>query len=333
MSKTIDRQRAPAALLFAGLACAGLCGMTAGAPAALAQSGWSNSSSPEDFRYRLDVLDAELADLRARLGGAAATAPQSGGWGGSLSNSGQAALESEIRRLTAAVEELQHRVSLIGEEAARRFSDIEFRLTELEGGDITTLQPVPPLGVPSSESPAAPGASPSQTQVQPPLSGIVAGPQGQGSFPGVEVPLSGQANGQQGRQQLAAVSPQQQSDLDRAVQDVRQGRYDQAEDRLRRFLNDYPDSALKPEAWYWLGESQFVRGNHAEAARSFLSGYQADSTGSRAPHNLYRLGVTLGRLGQTNEACATLREVRNRFPSADGVLGQVSAESEALGCG
>jgi tol-pal system protein YbgF len=326
-------------MLVAGLAIAGLAGLTGGVPAAQAQT-WASTASPEDLRYRLDTLDAELAEIRARLGDtAAAVGP--GGAAAALSNSRVNQLEGEIRRLTATVEELQHRVRSIGEEAARRFSDIEFRLTELEGGDITALQPVPPLGsvgetppapepIVSAVPPAAQEPAQPSTAVQPPASGIVSGPAGQGTFAGVEVPLPGQENGQQ----VAAAPASEQGDLDRAIQDVRQGRFDQAEERLRRFLNENPDSPLKPVAWYWLGESQFVRGNHADAARSFLNGYRADTTGSRAAHNLYRLGVTLGRLGQIREACSTLREVRNRFPSAsDGIAEQADAESDALACG
>jgi tol-pal system protein YbgF len=343
MSKTRDgRRRAPAALLFGALAMAGLggvaTGLIGGVPEVRAQT-WASTTSPEDLRYRLDTLDAELAEIRARLGDtAAATNP--GSAAAALSNSRVNQLEGEIRRLTATVEELQHHVRRIAEEAARRFSDVEFRLTELEGGDVTTLQPVPPLGgvaeTPAPE-PAASGVPPGaqepaqqSTAVRPPASGIVSGPTGQGTFAGVEVPLPGQENGQQ----VAAAPAVEQGDLDRAIQDVRQGRFDQAEERLRRFLNENPDSPLKPAAWYWLGESQFVRGNHADAARSFLNGYQADTIGSRAAHNLYRLGVTLGRLGQIREACSTLREVRNRFPSTpDGIAEQADAESDALACG
>lgn len=329
-------RRLPAALLLAGLTAGGLGALSA--PPALAQTGWAGASSPEDLRYRLDILAAELADIRARLGGAAGAPVLGQAPAGVLSNSGVVELEGELRRLTAAVEEMQYQVRRIGEEAARRFSDIEFRLTELEGGDISTLQPVPPLGGTAAPAPAAqtpslaptplPGAS--SAGVQRPAQGIVSGPSGQGSFGGIEVPPSGQAGGQG----AVSVSVAEQGDLERAVQDVRQGRFDQAEERLRRFLDEYPASPLTANAWYWLGESQFVRGNHGEAARSFLNGYNTDRAGPRAPHNLYRLGVTLGRLGQASEACLTLREVRTQFPDApDGIVEQADAEADALACG
>ena len=344
-------RRGPAALLVAGIALGALGGIAGGV---LTVAAPAQAQQVEDLRYRLQVLDAELADIRARLGGVG-TVP-GGAPAGVLSNSRVTELEGELRRLTATVEELQNQVRRIGEEAARRFSDIEFRLTELEGGDLGALQPVEPLGGTGSGSAPAPGPvepAPAQTSasgtqpgqtlppipgtfpagtggVQPPGSGIATGPSGQGTFGGVEVPVSGQSGGQD----VAAASAGERGDLDRAVQDVRQGRFDQAEERLRRFLNEYPGSPLKAEAWYWLGESQFVRGNHSEAARSFLNGYNIDRTGQRAPHNLYRLGVTLGRLGQVGEACMTLREVRNQFPgAADGVVEQADAESDALACG
>lgn len=314
------RRHGGAALIGAAMAGLMIAGPIGSLPAS-AQSSWGNTASPGNLQNRIDALDAEIADLRARLGqgGASESASLAG-----TSSSRFAVLEGEIRRLTASVEELQHRVRLIGEEAARYFSDIEFRLTELEDGDITTLKPVPPLGSPPEDR-GREGAS----GAEPPASGIIPGPEGQGSFEGIEVPGSGE-----GDRRSESVSPEEEGDLERAVEDVRQGRYDLAEERLQSFLKDHPDSSLKPTAWYWLGESQFVRGQHSDAARSFLNGYNADSSGQRAPHNLYRLGVSLGRLGQKSEACATLRELDNRFPSApDGIREQAAAEADALDCG
>ena len=284
----LARTRPMRLILAAGLA-------AAVAGSALAQTQWGGSSSPDELRYRLDILDAELADIRARLGGTVGSvaSPQPG------SGAPSAALEGEIQRLTAQVEQMQNQINRIQQDLTRRLGDLEFRLTELEGGD------------------------PSQISNQPIGGGVTA------------FPNSGGGNtGTFGGQQVANVALAEQGDLDRAIGDVNQGRFDQAEDRLRRFLNDYPGSPLTGDAWYWLGESQFVRGIHAEAARSFLNGYNADRAGVRAPHNLYRLGVVLGRLGQLNEACLTLREVRNQYPSApDGIVGKADAEADALTCG
>ena len=256
----------------------------------MAQTQWGGSSSPDELRYRLDILDAELADIRARLGGTVGSVAPSQPSGGGVSP----ALEGEIQRLTAQVERMQNQINRIQQDLTNRLGDIEFRLTELEGGDV------------------------SQVTNQPIGGGVTAFPSGGGT-------------GTFGGQQVALA---EQGDLDRAIGDVNQGRFDQAEDRLRRFLNDYPSSPLAGDAWYWLGESQFVRGIHAEAARSYLNGYNADRGGVRAAENLYKLGVTLGRLGQLNEACLTLREVRNQYPNdPGGVVGRADAEADNLTCG
>ncbi len=139
-------------------------------------------------------------------------------------------------------------------------------------------------------------------------------------------------------QPVAAATPEvsvsERGDLDRAIEDVRKGRFDQGEDRLRQFLNAYPGSPLEGEAFYWLGESQFIRGAFQNAARSFLDGYNRNRTGASAPGNLYRLGATLARLGQVSEACLTLKEVRKQFPSGPAdVLDAADAESRSLNCG
>ncbi|MFK7944365.1 MAG: tol-pal system protein YbgF [Paracoccaceae bacterium] len=249
---------------------------------------WQGSSSPEDLRYRLDILDAELADIRARLGGTVGSVAPSA----RASTGDAAAMEGELRRLTAQVERMQNQITQLSQEAERRFGDIEFRLTELEGGD------------------------PSQAQSQPLL------PDSQNSGVGIS-----------GGQENAAVSASEQGDYERAVEDVRQGRFDQAEDRLRQFLTRYPGSPLTGDAWYWLGESLSVRGIQAEAAKSYLNGYNSDRAGPQAPYNLLKLGMTLGRLGQLNEACLTLREVRSQYPNSSDAVSQADAEADQLTCG
>lgn len=285
-----DMERTRAALYTAGMAVAVLLLVSP-----VQAQVWTGAGSADDLRYRLSVIDAELADIRARMG-----MPAAGGSGSATAQPGAGAanadvmlrldrLEAEIRQLTGQIEQIEFSQKAIGEDAARRFTDIEFRLTELEGGDISQLPTIAPLGQ---------------------------APEGQLAAAG------------------PAVSISERADLDRAIEDVKQGRFDLGEDRLRGFLTDYPGSPLTGEALYWQGESQFVRGAFQNAARSFLDGYNRNRAGANAPNNLYRLGVTLGRLGQVSEACLTLREVRKQFPGGPSdVLDAADAESRNLNCG
>lgn len=237
-----------------------------------------------DLSYRLDLLDAELQAIRAQIGGSAAGVVT----GGSLDI---ARLEAEIARLTNEVEQLRFKLDRIAADAAQRFGDIEFRLTELEGGDITALGPTVPLG---------------------------------------ESGGGGVASGGTGTQ----IAISERRDLDTAIADIQSGRYDQADERLRRFMLDYPGSPLTGEAQFWRGEGLFIRGYYQDAARAFLASYQDDSVGTHAARSLQRLGASLGRLGQLADACSTLREVPRQYPTAQPeVLDEAAAEAVRLNCG
>ncbi|MEM0923681.1 MAG: tol-pal system protein YbgF [Pseudomonadota bacterium] len=237
---------------------------------------WSGpADDPDQLRYRLDLLDAELADLRARLGGQA-PAP---GAGVSLATGD---LELQIAALTRQVEQLQFENRQLRQQLQRQLEDLTFRVTELEGGDL-------------SEVSVDLGTRPPET---------------------------------------TPIIASEQVDLDLAKRDIQQGRYDQGEDRLRRFLTEHQGSTLSGEAYYWLGQSQFVRGALGDAASTYLAGYRADQGGAFAPDNLLQLGVTLGRLQQTEAGCKTLRQVELQYPNASSnVLEAAAAEAANLGCG
>ena len=59
------------------------------------------------------------------------------------------AIESELRVLTGQIEELQFRIEQIAKDATNRVGDLEFRLTELEGGDTSAQGQTAPLGGPA----------------------------------------------------------------------------------------------------------------------------------------------------------------------------------------
>ena len=244
------------------------------APQAAAQA------SLEDLRYRVGALEAQIASLRAQSGAGAS--------GGMLERLDR--LEQQIRELTGEVEEIAHRQRQIAEDARSRFGQIEFRLTELEGGDVSALGPPPPLG------------------------GI-----------GAAEPTGGAQS---------AVSVSEREELDKAIADVEAGRHAEGERALERFLRTYGDSPLRAEALFWLGEAQLQGSAPRDAARSFLQAYNAGLEADTAPRALYRLGVSLGRLGQTEDACLTLAEVPTQFPNApEALLQDVAEESDRLLCG
>jgi len=111
------------------------------AASAFAQDG---KQSLADIKAELTTLSGQIEQLRNEL-------VRTGASGGLPTQAASALtrvdqLEAELRRLTDSVDVLTNDVIRITGDASNRVGDIEFRLTELEGGD-TSVKPEPaPLG-------------------------------------------------------------------------------------------------------------------------------------------------------------------------------------------
>ncbi len=202
-------------------------------------------------------------------------------------------IESEMRRLTASAERLEFRISRIVEDGTNRIGDLEFRLCELETDcDIASLGGTPLLG----------GEIADTAPVTP--------------EPDVDRP------------QLAIG---EQADFDRARQSLERQEFLAAADLFQGFTETYTDSPLAGEAHFLRGEAYSGAGETSLAARAYLESFSGEPGGQRAADALFRLGESLAGLGQTEEACVTLREVSARFPNSRHVAA-ADAEFLRLGC-
>jgi tol-pal system protein YbgF len=105
-----------------------------------------------------------------------------------------------------------------------------------------------------------------------------------------------------------------------------------AEGGFRSFLGRYREHSLAGNAQYWLGETYYVQGDYRQAAQSFLSGYQEFPKSRKAPDSLLKLGLSLNRLGQTQQACAALLAVSDKFPKAAEAKKRAAKEAQRAGC-
>lgn len=105
-----------------------------------------------DIRLQIGQLGAELASLRAELLSTGAVAQ----FGGADLLQRMETLELELARLTGRTEDLELRVNRIVADGTNRLGDLEFRIVELEGGDVSALSAPAPLGggQPSAAPPA-----------------------------------------------------------------------------------------------------------------------------------------------------------------------------------
>ena len=97
------------------------------------------------------------------------------------------------------------------------------------------------------------------------------------------------------------------------------------------FVSKYPDHSLAGSAQYWLGETFYAQGNFREAAQNFLHGYKNYPKSRRAPDSLLKLGISLNKLGQTQQACAAFGAVGGEFPNAVDAKKRAQAESKRAG--
>jgi tol-pal system protein YbgF len=105
-----------------------------------------------------------------------------------------------------------------------------------------------------------------------------------------------------------------------------------AEAGFRQFLEKYPDHSLAGSAQYQLGETFYAQANYQEAARNFLLGYKNYPKSRRAPDSLLKLGLSLRKLDQRDQACAALASVSTEFPRAVEAKKRAESELKRAGC-
>jgi len=114
---------------------------------------------------------------------------------------------------------------------------------------------------------------------------------------------------------------------------LRQANYPDAEVALKRFIQLHPDDPLAGNAQYWLGETYYVRGDYTQAAVAFAEGYQRYPNSGKAADNLLKLGMSLGEIGQKDDACKAFAQLARQFPGApQNVKDRAARERKKLGC-
>ncbi|MFT7147967.1 MAG: tol-pal system protein YbgF, partial [Yoonia sp.] len=123
----------------------------------------------------------------------------------------------------------------------------------------------------------------------------------------------------------------EQSDIAAAQGSLAAGDFRGAVDQLTAFVASYPGSPLTSDANFLRGEALEGLGQMTDAARAYLEAFSGDANGPRAPMALFKLGASLGNIGQAQDACLTLAEVNVRFPGNPAV-GLAQSEMQLLGC-
>ncbi|WP_116598930.1 tol-pal system protein YbgF [Primorskyibacter marinus] len=250
------------------------------------------AQSLADIRQDLTLLSIEVKRLRTELSTTGAAQVNVAGDTLERVNS----IEAELQRLTSKTEELEFRIDRVVEDGTNRIGDLEFRLVELEGGDVSKLGETSTLGG---------GAAPAVSS-------------------GAAQPAKPDASSASGGESQLAVG--EETDFRRASEALANGDFQSAANQFETFRETYPGGPLEPDALLGRGRALEGAGDMREAARAYLDSYSGYPQSKVADVALFKLGEALGKLGKTNEACLTLAEVELRFPSS----AQVAEAKQAM---
>ena len=198
-------------------------------------------------------------------------------------------LERELRELRGDIELLQHQQRTgTGEGAAAavlsRLEALEQHL-ELSHEDAETDQPPPPVPV-----------SPPDTTLADSLLG----------------PLPERTLGVP----LALPPAGAQHAFDQARTALRDGRYANAAEAFRRYLNVYPENTLTPAATYWLGEAYYAQRDFNQAERTLIQFGSRYPDHEHIPDALLRLGMLYIERDDVGRARQVLQRLLADYPNS-----------------
>ena len=263
-------------------------------------------------------------------------------------------MENQLRRVTGQYEEAMFRLTQVNRRLERSLEDMEFRLNELEQRLATAGIAPAEIGtssdaVASRAAEAAPAGSPSVDTAADKAAPVGAAgdtmlidgkpvnilrtPEQAAAAGVASVPPAGAAANPETSPALFVEGDTPEQQYETAFAHLRRNDLEKAEGAFRGFLALHPGHELAPNAKYWLGKTYFARGDYDRATREFLEGYESFGDAEKAPDTLLHLGLSLGELGQSEDACAAFSELSARYPNADASITQRATTAEqAVGC-
>ncbi|GAA0686773.1 hypothetical protein GCM10009104_10900 [Marinobacterium maritimum] len=198
-------------------------------------------------------------------------------------------LQDEVRALRGVIEQQQYRLDQLERHQRDRYRDMDKRISllfqQLPQGAGTAVVG----GADSVAADTQAAAEAAQSQVAP-----------------VDQASTEDAEQGAGEQQV----------YEAAFAKVRARNFGAAEAELKGFINQYPDSALQPNAWYWLGEVYLAQQNTADSEAAFARVVEQYAQHGKAADALYKLGVLSGRSGNAAKARQLMQQVVQEYPQA-----------------
>ena len=205
-------------------------------------------------------------------------------------------LEEQIRSLQGQIEEQGYQIRRMQAEQKQLSEDMDYRMGELEKQRIVSTDEsgVPPLENIAGDEPQTPRAVDTS-----------------------DVPKFDSAR----------------EHYNHAFKFLNQANYTEAEKAFEAFIQRYKNDGLIGNAYYWLGETHYVRGDFVQAADKFRAGFEALPNGAKAADNLLKLAMSLSAGDQKDEACIVLEQLVKKYGDRSPATQQKAVKERIrIGC-
>lgn len=211
-------------------------------------------------------------------------------------------LQQEVNALRGLLEEQGHELRMLKQSSKDRYLDLDTRVLDLTKRLSGSNSPVM-----SNERKLIDSQTSTLGTFKPPVSG---------SQP---TPVS-----QEKSAKIVAVSPKKEreptksetDDYQKAYAFIKNKQYDESILALFAYTENYPDSPLTPNVYYWLGEVYLALSKFEQAKTSFSLVVSAYPNSQKVSDSLYKLAVTLDALGDKASAKQYLKDVQLNYPGS-----------------
>ncbi|MES1930277.1 hypothetical protein SADO_13518 [Salinisphaera dokdonensis CL-ES53] len=110
--------------------------------------------------------------------------------------------------------------------------------------------------------------------------------------------------------------PEVEKQYSAAFDQLKNGNYDAAIGAFKGFLQQNPESSFTDNAWYWLGEANYVKRNYDASLEAFQTVVNRFRASDKVPGSLYKIGVIQDERGEVDNAYGTLKRVVDQYPDS-----------------
>ncbi|HHL31081.1 MAG TPA: tol-pal system protein YbgF, partial [Oceanospirillales bacterium] len=197
-------------------------------------------------------------------------------------------LQQQIAELKGVIEEQNHQIQSLKEKQKLLYIDVDSRLSDLEAKNS------PSNPNPQSTGDATPATQPATVEVA----------ENYGETSTATAALNDEP-----------VLSSAQDDYDIAFAHLRGGRFLESARAFEDFIQKYPQNELTDNAYYWLGESYYVKRQYPQALSAFQSLTEKFPDSAKAADSWLKIGYSYYEMDDFVKADENLKKVINNNPN------------------